>query len=410
MVLTRFQTFLDARFDFGNDGFRVFRAGVIRRDDRDIGQFGADAAHDGALGLIAVAAAAKDGDDAVRLHGPRRFQSLLQAVRRMGIVDDDGEILTGFDEFKTARYGVKGLDSLVDSGFIDAFGMGCADGSQRIVDIEQARDIHVEVDVDEGADDIKGGFLQFDFQVGPFEVGILFDTVGQDLAVAGLEDILGPGIVDIDDSRLVFLDVVGSGQALEELGLGGDVVFHGLVEIEVVLGQVGEDSRIVFDAGDAVQGLGMAGNFHDDMGHALFLHEGQEVLEFDDIRRRVVDRQFFIVDEGVDGADDADMIACSPQDMGDDVSRRRLAVSAGDADHAHLLARIIIKERDYVFQGVMDVRYLDLDSALGQVEVFRRQDGDGPFFDSLGCKGGAIDVDTGNADEEIARFNLARIR
>lgn len=99
----------------------------------------------------------------------------------MGIVDDDGEILTGFDEFKTARYGVKGLDSLVDSGFIDAFGMGCADGSQRIVDIEQARDIHVEVDVDEGADDIKGGFLQFDFQVGPFEVGILFDTVGQTL-------------------------------------------------------------------------------------------------------------------------------------------------------------------------------------------------------------------------------------
>ena len=182
------------------------------------------------------------------------------------------------------------------------------------------------------------------------------------------------------------------------------------MEIEVVLGQVGEDSRIVFDAGDAVQGQGMAGNFHDDMGHALFLHEGQEVLEFDDIRRRVVNRQFFIVDEGVDGADDADMISCSPQDMGDDVSRRRLAVSAGDADHAHLLARIIIKERDHVFQGVMDVRYLDLDGALGQVEVFRRQDGDGPLFDSLGCKGGAIDVDTGNADEEIARFNLARIR
>ena len=265
--------------------------------------------------------------------------------------------------------------------------MGCADGSQRIVDIEQARDIHVEVDVDEGADDIKGGFLQFDFQVGPFEVGILFDTVGQDLAVAGLEDILGPGIVDIDDSRLVFLDVVGSGQALEELGLGGDVVFHGLVEIEVVLGQVGKDGRIVFDAGDAVQGQGMAGNFHDDMGHALFLHESQEVLEFDDIRRRVVDRQFFIVDEGVDGADDADMIACSPQDMGDDVSRRRLAVGAGDADHAHLLARIIIKERDHVFQGVMDVRYLDLDGALGQVEMFRRQDGDGtPLFRQPGLQ------------------------
>ncbi len=98
----------------------------------------------------------------------------------------------------------------------------------------------------------------------------------------------------------------------------------------MVLGQVGEDSRIVFDAGDAVQSQGMARYFHDDMGHAFFLHEGQEMLEFDDIRRRVVNLgQLFIVDEGMDRADDADMVAGSPQDMGDDVGRRRLAVGAG---------------------------------------------------------------------------------
>ena len=35
------------------------------------------------------------------------------------------------------------------------------------------------------------------------------------------------------------------------------------------------------------------------------------MLEFDDIRRRVVDRQLFIVDEGMDRADDADMVAGS---------------------------------------------------------------------------------------------------
>lgn len=164
MVLARLQTFFDAGFDFFYDGFRIFRTGIIGRDDRDIGQFGPDAAHDGTLGLIAVAAAAKDGKDAVRFHSPRRFQGFLQAVRRMGIVDDDGEILTGFDEFKTARYGMEGLDGLVDGRFIDTFGMSRADGSQRIIDVEQARNVHVEMDIDEGADDVERGFLQFDFR------------------------------------------------------------------------------------------------------------------------------------------------------------------------------------------------------------------------------------------------------
>ena len=85
------------------------------------------------------------------------------------------------------------------------------------------------------------------------------------------------------------------------------------------------------------------------MGHALFIHQGQKALEFDDVRRRIVNGQFFIVDEGVNRADDADVMAGRTEDMGDDVSRRRLAVGAGDADHAHLFAGIVIKERDHVF-------------------------------------------------------------
>ena len=85
------------------------------------------------------------------------------------------------------------------------------------------------------------------------------------------------------------------------------------------------------------------------MGHALFIHQGQKTLEFDDVRCRVVNGQFFIVDEGVNGADDADMMAGRTQDMGNDVGRRRLAVGTGDADHAHLFAGIVIKERDHVF-------------------------------------------------------------
>ena len=70
--------------------------------------------------------------------------------------------------------------------------------------------------------------------------------------MAGLENLFGPRIIDVYDGRFIFLDMVGSGQALEELGFGSDVIFHGLMEIEMVLREVGKDRRIIFDAGDAV--------------------------------------------------------------------------------------------------------------------------------------------------------------
>ena len=42
---------------------------------------------------------------------------------------------------------------------------------------------------------------------------------------------------------------------------------------------------------------------------------------------------------------------------------------------------------------------LDLDRFRRQVEVFRRQNGDGPFFNSLRCKSSPVDMSAGNADE-----------
>ena len=80
----------------------------------------------------------------------------------MGIVDDDRKGLTGFDEFKTAGYGVEGLNGLVDGRFVDAFGMSSTDSSQGIVNVEQAGNIHIEMDIDKGADDVEGRAFQFD--------------------------------------------------------------------------------------------------------------------------------------------------------------------------------------------------------------------------------------------------------
>ena len=48
---------------------------------------------------------------------------------------------------------------------------------------------------------------------------------------------------------------------------------------------------------------------------------------------------------------------------------------------------------------MVDIRDLNLDRSRRQVEVFRRQNGDGPFFDSLRCKSSSVDMSAGNADE-----------
>lgn len=48
---------------------------------------------------------------------------------------------------------------------------------------------------------------------------------------------------------------------------------------------------------------------------------------------------------------------------------------------------------------MVDIGYLDLDGTRRQVKVFRRQNGDGSLFDSLGCKSSPVDMGTGNADE-----------
>ena len=55
---------LHAGEDVVDDGLRLLRAGVVARDDHEIGQLRGDLAHDGALRLITVAAAAEEHDRA----------------------------------------------------------------------------------------------------------------------------------------------------------------------------------------------------------------------------------------------------------------------------------------------------------------------------------------------------------
>ncbi len=213
----------------------------------------------------------------------------------MRIIDNNGKILTGFYQFKSSRHRMECLNCFINRRFIDAFCMRCANGCQRVVYVKQPCNIHMQLHIDKRSNDIERRFFQFNFQMGAFKVCIFFYAIRQYLALAGFENIFGPRVVNIDDSCFIFFDMVCQCQTLEQFGFGSYVIFHRLVEIQMILRQVSKDSRIIFDTGYPVQCQCMAGYFHNDMSHAFFIHQCQKTLQFNNIRRRIVNRQFFII-------------------------------------------------------------------------------------------------------------------
>jgi len=107
------------------------------------------------------------------------------------------------------------------------------------------------------------------------------------------------------------------------------------MEVEVVLGKVGEPCDIEVDAADPAEDQGVGGDLHDHVGHALVTHPGEERLE----RRRLGGgqrgRDLPAVDPGPGGADESD-VAVPQQGTLHHVGRGRLAAGTGDADDGHV--------------------------------------------------------------------------
>src|SRR5699024_6742218 len=64
----------------------------------------------------------------------------------------------------------------------------------------------------------------------------------------------------------------------EKFGLGGEVVVHGAVQVQVVLGQVGEPGDVEDHPVDALEGDGVGGHFHGGRIQAALPHERQEAV------------------------------------------------------------------------------------------------------------------------------------
>ncbi len=80
------------------------------------------------------------------------------------------------------------------------------------------------------------------------------------------------GVVDVDHAEAGELRG-------EQARLGGEVVVEVLVEVEVVLRQVGEDRDVVEQALDAAQRQRVAGDLHRRGGHLLLAHQREQALQ-----------------------------------------------------------------------------------------------------------------------------------
>ena len=145
----------------------------------------------------------------------------------------------------------------------------------------------------------------------------------------------GPGVVGIIDAGVA---------PAEQLRLRVAVVFHGLVEIQVVLGQIGEHAHGVVDAVDPVQRQGMGGDLHNNVGAAGIPHAGKQALELEGLRRGALGGHHLAADHVLVGADEAHLGACRLLQNGlEQIGGGGLAVGAGDTHHGHGVGGVAIE-------------------------------------------------------------------
>ena len=96
----------------------------------------------------------------------------------------------------------------------------------------------------------------------------------------------------------------GIDRAVEEQALGGEVLLHGLVVVEMVAGEVGEDGDVEVDAGSAALVERVARDFGDQFGGAAADAFGHQLEEIARLGRGVERGAHFAGDVVLDGADE----------------------------------------------------------------------------------------------------------
>ena len=324
---------LQTRQDVGDDVAGLLGPGIVGGHHHEVGDVRGDLSHLGPLGPIPVAAAAEQGHGAAlgeALHGG---EDVFKTVGAVGVVDEDGIVLAGGgDHLHTPLHVGHPAESVGALLQGDPQGQGRAQHIQRIIYHKSAGNANGNGDALRFRHGVEGDALgpQDDVLRPQVRRGLL--GVGDEAAGGLRRQPSGPGVVGVDHAH---------GTVTEQNGLGVAVGLHGLVEIQVVLSQVGEHTHVVMHPVDPVQGQGVGGDLHDHVGAAGVPHLGEEPLDLEGLRRGALRGDHLRADHVLVGADQPHLgPGLLLQNGLEEVGGAGLAVGAGDGCHGHGCGRV----------------------------------------------------------------------
>jgi hypothetical protein len=323
---------------------------------------GGRAAHERALGGVAVAARAEHDVQAAARDLARGAQHVVERVRRVRVVDQHGEPLALVDRLEAPGHAVRASERAHDRLHRHVERPRRRDRRQCVLHVEQARQAGRDLELAVGRRTREARTARVEAHVEGAVVGVRVDGIGgrRDVELAGQP--LPVRVVDVDDRR--------SASLREQALLGGVVVLHRRMEVQVVLGQVGPDADGEVDARRAPELERVRGDLHRHGSVAFRQHPREKCLQIDRFRRRPLDRFLRAADDRRDRAEQPGLDPGGLEQLADQERRRRLAVRAGDADDAQRGCRVAVKARGGGAHRGAHV----VDHDLGNAEVERALD------------------------------------
>ena len=159
--------------------------------------------------------------------------------------------------------------------------------------------------------------LRFYRKAQRIDVIIMAFAVGQHVGLGTLTDNCGTRIIHIEDS--VFIRLAAVGKMLKEQALGIAVIFHGFMEVQMVLGNIRQHSAVIFNACHTLQRQRMTGYFHYAVIATGTAHSVKCFLQVNYVRSSVMRFGNLIVNHNIDSADQANLVACLAQNQTDNI-------------------------------------------------------------------------------------------
>ena len=199
-------------------------------------------------------------------------------------------------------------------------------------------------------------------------------------------------------------------QFVEEDLLGSEVIGKGLMVVEVISREIGEDPSGEGGSTDPVLVYCNGRDLHEGVAAACLHHLVEVSLERQCVGSGEVTRCRLIVDADTDGGDQPDPVAQLAEELIEERGNGGLTIGPGDADEAELVGRVVVEISRHIPQdhvGMLDAYVGDPGAIL--VGDGLTDDRCGTAVECLVDESVSIGHQTAQGDEEVPLAHGARV-